>query len=91
MKAVGRIDVDKVAMTHQELESKYARNFSANCGGHWKPLKCLAHSKVAIIVPYRDRDMHLRVFLNHMHSFLNKQSIDYAIYIIEEVYIAILY
>ncbi len=35
-------------------------------------------------VPYRNRDVQLRLFLNHMHVFLQKQLIDYAIYIVEE-------
>ena len=82
---VGQIPVNHDLLTHEELESKYSSEFPSGSGGHWKPKECHAHTKVAIIVPYRDRDAHLRVFLNHMHNFLMKQSIDYAIYIIEEV------
>ncbi len=36
--------------------------------------------QVAIIVPYRDRDDHLRTFLLNIHKFLQPQQLDYGIY-----------
>ena len=39
-------------------------------GGRWKPENCQAKHKVAIIVPYRDREPHLRAFLLNIHRFL---------------------
>ncbi|KAH8026876.1 hypothetical protein HPB51_026211 [Rhipicephalus microplus] len=53
-------------------------------GGRWWPSHCLARHRVAVIVPYRDRERNLRVFLHHMHQFLRKQELDYGIYIIEQ-------
>ena len=53
-------------------------------GGRYKPKGCTARHRVALIVPYRDRDIHLRTFLNHMHSFLPRQQLDYAIFIVEQ-------
>ncbi|KAK3722060.1 hypothetical protein QZH41_007362 [Actinostola sp. cb2023] len=52
-------------------------------GGSWKPSKCLA-TKVAIVVPYRDRQSHLAMFLRHIHRFLRWQLLDYKIYIVEQ-------
>jgi beta-1,4-galactosyltransferase 1 len=69
----------------EELEAKFSNDFVMHSGGHWQPLDCVSHSKVAIIIPFRNREKHLHLFLNHMHSFLKKQLLDYAIYIIEEV------
>ena len=40
--------------------------------------------KLAIIVPYRDRQDHLDVFVPHMHQFLKDKGIDYTIYIAEQ-------
>ena len=54
-------------------------------GGQWRPLGCISRHRVAIIIPYRDREEHLRIFLNHMHPFLQKQQLDYGIYIVEQV------
>ncbi|CAH1799518.1 unnamed protein product [Owenia fusiformis] len=65
----------------KELATKYP---DVEIGGRWNPTNCTSHHKVAIIIPYRDRAEHLRVFLNNMHPFLQKQGLDYGIYIIEE-------
>uniref|UniRef100_A0A914WCV5 Beta-1,4-N-acetylgalactosaminyltransferase n=1 Tax=Plectus sambesii TaxID=2011161 RepID=A0A914WCV5_9BILA len=53
-------------------------------GGHSKPDYCRSRHRVAIIVPYRDRDQHLRGFLHNMHSLLTKQQLDYSIFIVEQ-------
>lgn len=54
-------------------------------GGHWSPPGCLARHRVAIVVPYRDREAHLRMLLHNLHGFLSKQQLDYAIVIVEQV------
>uniref|UniRef100_A0A915DG84 Uncharacterized protein n=1 Tax=Ditylenchus dipsaci TaxID=166011 RepID=A0A915DG84_9BILA len=54
-------------------------------GGHGQPEKCRARHRVAIIVPYRDRLTHLRTLLHNLHSLLNKQQLDYGIFVIEQV------
>jgi len=40
--------------------------------------------KLAIIVPYRDRQDHLDVFVPHMHEFLKDKGIEYTIFIAEQ-------
>ena len=40
--------------------------------------------KLAIIVPFRDRQDHLDIFVPHMHSFLKDKGIDYTIFIAEQ-------
>ena len=41
--------------------------------------------QVAIIVPYRNRFEQLKIFLRHMHPFLQRQQLSYQIFIIEQV------
>lgn len=53
-------------------------------GGSWWPQECLAPWRVAIVVPYRDRENMLGPFLNHMHPFLQRQKLNYTIYIVEQ-------
>ncbi len=53
-------------------------------GGRYQPKTCLARHKVAIIVPYRDRYEILKHFLFHTHTFLQRQQLDYRIYICEQ-------
>jgi hypothetical protein len=45
---------------------------------------CISKSNVAIIIPYRSRLDHLKVFLNNMHPFLSRQKINYGIYVVEQ-------
>ncbi len=40
--------------------------------------------KLAIIVPYRDRETHLNVFIPHMNNFLANKGIDYTIFVAEQ-------
>ena len=54
-------------------------------GGLYKPDNCKAKAKVAIIVSYRDRKEHLEIFLYYMHAFLQRQQLEYGIYVVELV------
>lgn len=52
-------------------------------GGFFRPASCLARHRVAIVVPFRDREAHLNIFINHMMPFLKKQQLEFAIYVVE--------
>lgn len=54
-------------------------------GGHGQPENCTSRHKVAIILPYRDRDRQLRAFLHNLHSLLTKQQLDYSIFVVEQI------
>ena len=54
-------------------------------GGLYKPADCKAKEKIAIIVSYRDREEHLKIFLYYMHAFLQTQKVQYGIYVVEMV------
>ena len=58
-------------------------------GGHCEPTECVARHNVAIIVPYRDRETQLLLFLQHIHPYLKKQKISYTIYVIQQVKYAV--
>ena len=53
-----------------EVESQFPELLQ---GGRSRPRNCSARHRVAIIVPYRDRELHLRTFLLNIHSFLSRQ------------------
>ena len=83
--ARGRVGVNETPISYDELNRKYAARFQTDAGGWWKPSECRVElNRVAIIVPYRNRDLHLRLFLNHMHTFLAPQLIEYSFYIVEQ-------
>lgn len=56
-------------------------------GGSWRPTGCTARHKVAVIVPYRDRREHLRILLSHLHPILQRQQLDYTIFVVEQVFL----
>ena len=41
-------------------------------------------TKLAIIVPYRDREEHLAQFVPHMEKFLSDKKIDFKIFVVEQ-------
>jgi hypothetical protein len=67
-----------------ELESDL-KVYSIRKGGKWSPKECRTKSRVALIIPYRNREENLVAFLRHLHSFLNRQMIDYGIFLVEPV------
>ncbi|KAI6175474.1 Beta-1,4-N-acetylgalactosaminyltransferase bre-4 [Aphelenchoides bicaudatus] len=78
---VGQINISFDVLSFKEIHQKYS---SLEIGGRNRPAECQSEQKVAIIVPYRDRDTHLAIFLNNMHELLQKQQLDYGIYIVEQ-------
>ncbi|CAG2187631.1 Beta-1,4-galactosyltransferase 4,Beta-1,4-N-acetylgalactosaminyltransferase bre-4,Beta-1,4-galactosyltransferase 2,Beta-1,4-galactosyltransferase 5,Beta-1,4-galactosyltransferase 1,Beta-1,4-galactosyltransferase 3,Beta-1,4-galactosyltransferase 6 [Mytilus edulis] len=54
-------------------------------GGRYSPDDCIPRHHVAVIVPFRDRDQHLKTFLYNIHPFLRRQQLDYGIYIIDQI------
>jgi beta-1,4-galactosyltransferase 1 len=54
-------------------------------GGHWTPEECAARQRVAMVVPYRNREDHLRIFVSYMHRFMQAQYLEYQIFVVEQV------
>ncbi|KAM4710325.1 beta-1,4-galactosyltransferase 1-like isoform 2-T2 [Discoglossus pictus] len=61
-----------------------SQNPNVMIGGHSKPHDCKARQKIAIIIPFRNREPHLKTWLYYMHPFLQKQQGDYGIYVVEQ-------
>ena len=49
------------------------------------PAACYPHRRTAILIPYRNRLEHLKIFLRHLHKILIKQKVEYGIYVINMV------
>lgn len=78
----GPYEVDSAYESLTSVEQKLAPKLQP--GGQYNPRECRARDHVAIIVPYRDREQHLPVFLKNLHPFLMKQQIEYGVYIVEQ-------
>lgn len=79
---MGRVNVSKTVQPPQDFQEKIAPLLEA--GGRFHPKNCQAHYKVAIIIPYRDREEHLQLFLQHIHPFLQRQQLEYGIFVVEQ-------
>jgi hypothetical protein len=55
-------------------------------GGSWNPADCVSRYKIAIVIPFRDRIPHLRVNLEFLHGFLQRQNNDYRVFVVEGNY-----
>ncbi|KAM9847056.1 beta-1,4-galactosyltransferase 4 isoform 1-T2 [Aulostomus maculatus] len=52
--------------------------------GVFEPPDCTARQSVAILIPHRNRERHLLYLLYHLHPFLQRQQLHYAIYVIQQ-------
>lgn len=79
---VGEIQVDTNEETLDDVQAKM-ENLQVKNGFH-TPDKCKARTRVAIIVPYRNREKELAIFLKNIHPFLMKQQLDYGVFVVEQ-------
>ncbi|KAL7849834.1 hypothetical protein SRHO_G00191830 [Serrasalmus rhombeus] len=66
------------------LENVRKENPELRMGGRYKPKDCIALQKVAIIIPFRNRDEHLKFWLYYLHPILQRQQLDYGVYVINQ-------
>jgi hypothetical protein len=79
---VGRLYLDFLQRSLEEVELLHPE---LEAGGSWHPANCSTKQRLAVIIPYRDRMDHLQELLDHLHPFLQKQLLDYTIFVVEQV------
>ncbi|CAM4499901.1 hypothetical protein PO909_014912 [Leuciscus waleckii] len=67
-----------------DLDMVRKENLQLVMGGRYKPSDCVALQKVALIIPFRNRDEHLKYWLHYLHPILQRQQLDYGIYVIQQ-------
>ncbi|XP_011379696.1 beta-1,4-galactosyltransferase 1 [Pteropus vampyrus] len=60
------------------------QNPEVKMGGRYAPKDCISSHKVAIIIPFRKRQEHLKYWLYYLHPILQRQQLDYGIYVINQ-------
>ncbi|XP_072302338.1 beta-1,4-galactosyltransferase 4 [Eucyclogobius newberryi] len=68
------------SLTLKEVESEN----KVMAEGEFEPRACKSRQSVAILIPHRHRERHLLYLLHHLHPFLQRQQLHYAIYVIEQ-------
>ncbi|XP_072887095.1 beta-1,4-galactosyltransferase 3-like isoform X2 [Hemitrygon akajei] len=66
------------------LDEIQVRNPLVRPGGFYAPPNCQARHRTAVIVPHRHREPHLRHFLYYLHPFLQRQQLQYGLYVIHQ-------
>lgn len=79
----GPIEVNIEYESISSVELKFRNKLLS--GGWYKPKECNPKDRVAIVIPYRDRENHLTIFLKNLHPLLMKQQIEYGIFVIEQI------
>ncbi|XP_071113251.1 beta-1,4-N-acetylgalactosaminyltransferase bre-4-like [Haliotis cracherodii] len=72
-----------VNMEPESFEEIQKRHPYIKPGGRFQPLDCKSRHRVAIIVPFRDRESHLKILLKNLLPMLERQQLDYGIYVVE--------
>uniref|UniRef100_A0A915PMP6 Beta-1,4-N-acetylgalactosaminyltransferase n=1 Tax=Setaria digitata TaxID=48799 RepID=A0A915PMP6_9BILA len=53
-------------------------------GGHWKPEDCITEHKLAVIIPFRDRQTHLTRLIDFLIPVLRRQLLDFRFIVTEQ-------
>ncbi|GFR86555.1 beta-1,4-galactosyltransferase 1 [Elysia marginata] len=81
------VDLDGRLATYRDARSfeEIGRaNPEVRPGGRYAPSTCTSRHRVAIVVPYRNREEHLKILMRNLHPMLQRQQLDYGIYIIDQ-------
>lgn len=78
---VGYIGIKKSVPTLEAVEDEFP---DVRTGGFFQPKECTSRHRVAILIPYRNRAEHLKVFIYNLHRVLARQQIDYGVFVIEQ-------
>ncbi|XP_052809109.1 beta-1,4-N-acetylgalactosaminyltransferase bre-4-like [Mya arenaria] len=52
--------------------------------GAWSPKSCVARQRIAIIIPFRDRQKHLDILVYNLVPVLKRQKVAFRIFVVEQ-------
>uniref|UniRef100_A0A8D2A3A0 glucosylceramide beta-1,4-galactosyltransferase n=1 Tax=Sus scrofa TaxID=9823 RepID=A0A8D2A3A0_PIG len=81
----GPIDINMSEIGMDAIHELFSKDPAIKLGGHWKPSDCVPRWKVAILIPFRNRHEHLPVLLRHLIPMLQRQRLQFAFYVVEQV------
>ncbi|GIY50255.1 beta-1,4-N-acetylgalactosaminyltransferase bre-4 [Caerostris extrusa] len=80
----GRLRLDVSVHNRTDVEAVLRRSPYLRGRGSWTPQNCAAQHRVALIIPYRDRTEHLATLLHTLHPLLQRQRLEYRVYVVEQ-------
>lgn len=75
---------EKMALTSQSLIALESMFPESHAGGRFQPNGCRSKHRIAIIIPFRDREIHLKIYLSNVIPKLRRQKVDFTIYVVEQ-------
>jgi len=81
-KLVGRLAVNLNNVTLSWLHENELQ--FVHEGGWFAPSGCSERQSTAIIIPFRNRERHLPIFLRRLHPLLKRQQLHYRMFVIEQ-------
>lgn len=81
---IGRIQIELQPEIGESMKHIVDMNPQVRAGGSFCPASCYSRHRVAIIIPYRDRLEHLQLLLYHLHPVLQRQQLEYTLYVVEQ-------
>ncbi|CAF0841733.1 unnamed protein product [Didymodactylos carnosus] len=76
-----RVTINHTIFDFSDIEQSH---FHTHTAGHWWPTQCQSEQRLAVIVCYRRRQQHLKLFLNNIHPFLQRQQLDYTLFVVNQ-------
>uniref|UniRef100_E9Q8H8 UDP-Gal:betaGlcNAc beta 1,4- galactosyltransferase, polypeptide 2 n=1 Tax=Mus musculus TaxID=10090 RepID=E9Q8H8_MOUSE len=80
---VGRVVIEFTSP--MPLERVQRENPGVLLGGRYSPPDCTPAQTVAVIIPFRHREHHLRYWLHYLHPMLRRQRLRYGVYVINQI------
>ncbi|KAB1273758.1 Beta-1; 4-galactosyltransferase 3 [Camelus dromedarius] len=67
------------------MEQVVEKNPLVELGGQYRPPDCWTEQHTAVVVPYCGQGQQLQQLLFHLHPFLQRQQLHYAVYVVNQV------
>jgi hypothetical protein len=80
--SIYRVTINQTLNPYNIIEQHHGNELYS--GGHHIPKKCRSEQRLALIICYRNREQHLKMFLDNIHPFLQKQELDYTVFIVNQ-------
>ncbi|CAF1356813.1 unnamed protein product [Rotaria sordida] len=81
-KSIYKVTINQILYSYDIIEKHFGKDLYP--GGHYIPKGCRTEQRLALIICYRNREQHLKMFLNNLHPFLQKQKLDYTIFVVNQ-------
>ncbi|CAF1216382.1 unnamed protein product [Rotaria sordida] len=80
--SIYQVTINQTLYSYDIIEENHGKDLYP--GGHYIPKECRTEQRLALIICYRNREQHLKMFLNNIHPFLQKQKLDYTIFVVNQ-------